>query len=71
MKKNSSEDENIRKKKTNKCFEEKGTVRNAKKNRTSMKSWVEEHLSKFRKNVYAKQTVEKSHLCKAGLLFLQ
>ena len=45
MKKNSSVDENLRKKKKKKkektkkkCFEVKGTIRNAKKNRTSTKS---------------------------------
>ena len=54
MKKNSWVDENLRRKPKKKRFEEKRTVRNAKKNRTSTKSWVEEDLSKVRKKDYAK-----------------
>ena len=59
MKKNGWVDKDLLKKKKKpkkKSFEEKGPLQNAKKNITSMKSWVEEDLSKFRKKVYAKHS---------------
>ena len=46
-KKNSMIDEELRKGPKQKRSEEKETVQNAKENRTTMKSWVEQNLSKF------------------------
>ena len=54
-----------------KCFEEKGTVQNTDKNRTTKKRRVEEDLSKFPKKDYAKEKVNSHVFVKHVCLFLR